>query len=84
MDEVWRECDRLVPGRVVRTGSARKNATNNAEHEIAALHELLTMADPSPNVTTAAMEADVSADQLACDRHALAHIATGTAAVPGR
>lgn len=76
VDEVWGRCDRLVPGSVVRTGSARKNAKSNAEHEIAALHELRTMAEPSPNVATAAVEVDVSADQLARDRHALAHIAT--------
>ncbi|MFE1306059.1 AAA domain-containing protein [Streptomyces rochei] len=76
VDEVWRRCDRLVPGSVVRTGSARKNATSNAEHEIAALHELRTMADPSPNVATAAVEVDVSADQLSRARDTLAHIAT--------
>ncbi|MGW3863860.1 hypothetical protein ACWEDZ_20545 [Streptomyces sp. NPDC005047] len=75
VDEVWRRCNRLVLGSVVRTGATRKNATSNAEHEIAALHELRTMAEPSHNVATVAVEVDVSADQLAPGRHALAQIA---------
>ncbi|WP_242440959.1 AAA domain-containing protein [Streptomyces sp. CB02923] len=36
VDEVWRRCDTLVPGSIVRTGSARKNAKSNTEHEAAA------------------------------------------------
>ncbi|MET8249581.1 AAA domain-containing protein, partial [Streptomyces sp. NPDC005202] len=76
VDEVWRRCEKLVPGSVVRTGSARKNATSYAEAEAAALHELRAVAEPAPNVATAAMDVEVAADRLAQVQHDLARIAT--------
>ncbi|MCC5479516.1 AAA domain-containing protein [Streptomyces sp. JA03] len=76
VDEVWRRCEKLVPGSVVRTGSARKNAKSYAEEEAATLHELHTVAEPSANVATATMDVEVAADRLARVRHGLAHIAT--------
>ncbi|MGW1836720.1 caspase, EACC1-associated type [Streptomyces sp. NPDC002067] len=75
VDEVWRRCDTLVPGSIVRTGSARKNAKSNAEHEAAALHALRTGPEPSSTVATASMEATLAADRLTEVRRNLAHIA---------
>ncbi|MEU1656122.1 AAA domain-containing protein [Streptomyces griseofuscus] len=75
VDEVWRRCDTLVPGSIVRTGSARKNAKSNAEHEAAALHALRTGPEPSSTVATASMAATLAADRLAEVRRDLAHIA---------
>jgi hypothetical protein len=75
VDEVWRRCDTLVPGSIVRTGSARKNAKSNAEHETAALHALRTGPEPSSTVATASMEATLAADRLTKVRRDLAHIA---------
>ncbi|MFE9402250.1 AAA domain-containing protein [Streptomyces sp. NPDC006530] len=75
VDEVWRRCDTLVPGSMVRTGSARKNAKSNAEHEVAALHALRTGPEPSCTVATASMEAAVADDRLTEVRSSLAHIA---------
>ncbi|MEU5432996.1 AAA domain-containing protein [Streptomyces sp. NPDC020719] len=75
VDEVWRRCDKLVPGSVVRTGSARKNGKSNAEHEAAALHALRTGPEPSATVTTASMATTLATDRLAEVRQLLAHIA---------
>ncbi|MFI1681906.1 AAA domain-containing protein [Streptomyces sp. NPDC020607] len=75
VDEVWRRCDKLVPGSVVRTGSARKNGKSNAEHEAAALHTLRTGPEPSTTVATASMATALATDRLAEVRQALAHLA---------
>ncbi|WP_406154142.1 AAA domain-containing protein [Streptomyces sp. NBC_01023] len=75
VDEVWRRCDELVPGSVVRTGSARKNGKSNAEHEAAALHALRTGTEPSTTVPTACMATTLATDRLAEVRQGLAHIA---------
>ncbi|WP_435604366.1 caspase, EACC1-associated type [Streptomyces sp. bgisy130] len=75
VDEVWRRCDTLVPGSIVRTGSARKNAKSNTEHEAAALHALRTGPEPSSTMATASMEATLAADRLTKVRRDLAHIA---------
>ncbi|MFI9626991.1 AAA domain-containing protein [Streptomyces sp. NPDC052042] len=75
VDEVWRRCDELVPGSVVRTGSARKNGTSNAEHEAAALHALRTGPEPSTTVSTASMATALATDRLAEVRQGLAHLA---------
>ncbi|MFB7915265.1 AAA domain-containing protein [Streptomyces sp. NPDC056061] len=75
VDEVWRRCDELVPGSVVRTGSARKNGKSNAEHEAAALHALRTGPEPSTTVPTASMATTLATDRLAEVRQGLAHIA---------
>ncbi|WP_097868185.1 caspase, EACC1-associated type [Streptomyces sp. rh34] len=76
VDEVWRRCDELMPGSVVRTGSARKkNGTSNAEHEAAALHALRTGPEPSSTVTTASMATTLAAERLAGVRQGLAHVA---------
>lgn len=74
VDEVWRRCDELVPGSVVRTGSARKTGSN-AEHEAAALHALRTGPEPSTTVATASMATVLASDRLAEVRRRLAHIA---------
>ncbi|MFC9746693.1 caspase, EACC1-associated type [Streptomyces niveus] len=75
VDEVWRRCDKLVPGSVVRTGSARKNGKSNAEHEAAALHALRTGPEPPTTVATASMAAALATDRLAEVRQGLAHLA---------
>ncbi|MEU9338731.1 AAA domain-containing protein [Streptomyces sp. NPDC048290] len=75
VDEVWRRCDKLVPGSVVRTGSARKNGKSNAEHEAAALHALRTGPEPSTTVTTASIATTLATDRLAEVRQLLAHTA---------
>ncbi|MFD9427774.1 MULTISPECIES: AAA domain-containing protein [unclassified Streptomyces] len=75
VDEVWRRCDELVPGSVVRTGSARKTGKSNAEHEAAALHALRTGPEPSTTVATASMATVLATDRLAEVRRHLAHIA---------
>ncbi|RLL65991.1 AAA domain-containing protein [Streptomyces sp. Z26] len=60
VDEVWRRCESLVPGSVVRTGSS-----NYAEQEAGALHTLRTMSAAASNVTTAAMDLGIASDRLA-------------------
>ncbi|GHE13635.1 caspase, EACC1-associated type [Streptomyces alanosinicus] len=59
VDEVWRRCENLVPGSVVRTGSS-----SYAETEAGALHALRTMPEAASNVTTAAMGVDMAAGRL--------------------
>lgn len=75
VDEVWRRCDKLVPGSVVRTGSARKNGKSNAEHEAAALHALRTGPEPPTTVATASMATALATDRLAEVRQGLALLA---------
>ncbi|MFH8219657.1 AAA domain-containing protein [Streptomyces sp. NPDC018057] len=75
VDEVWRRCDKLVPGSVVRTGSAWKKGRSNAEHEAAALHALRTGSQPPTTVATAAMAATLATDRLVEVRQRLAEIA---------
>ncbi|WP_406348235.1 AAA domain-containing protein [Streptomyces sp. NBC_00144] len=75
VDEVWRRCDKLVPGSVVRTGSARKSGKSNAEHEAAALHALRTGPEPPTTVATASMATVLANDRLAEVRQGLAHLA---------
>lgn len=47
VDEVWRRCDELVPGSVVRTGSGENRA-----RELAGLQKLLEAPAPEPNLVT--------------------------------
>ncbi|WP_328634219.1 caspase, EACC1-associated type [Streptomyces sp. NBC_00356] len=75
VDEVWRRCDKLVPGSVVRTGSARKNGESYAEHETASLHALRTGPEPHTTVATASMATALATDRLAEVRQGVAHLA---------
>ncbi|MER7410777.1 caspase, EACC1-associated type [Streptomyces cacaoi] len=75
VDEVWRRCDQLVPGSVVRTGSARKHGKSNAEHETAALHTLRTGPEPPTTVATASMATALATDRLTEVRQDLADLA---------
>ncbi|MBV9022313.1 MAG: caspase family protein [Streptomycetaceae bacterium] len=75
VDEVWRRCEALVPGSVVRTGSARTKTMSYTEAEAAALHALRTAPEPVPNVPTASMEVEVAVNRLACVRRDYARIA---------
>ncbi|WP_116211162.1 caspase, EACC1-associated type [Streptomyces olivoreticuli] len=59
VDEVWRRCEQLSPGSVVRTGPSGGEPDYMAQEE-QALRELLTLPAPVRNVTTAAMDVDVA------------------------
>jgi hypothetical protein len=48
VDEVWRRCERLVPGALIRTGGS-EGETDNAEHERNALARLAEL--PAPDST---------------------------------
>jgi len=63
VDEVWRRCNELSPGSVVRTGSS-SGATNYAEEEAKALNALLTASAPARNVATSAADLAVARDRL--------------------
>jgi hypothetical protein len=67
VDEVWRRCDRLVPGSVVRTGSYQYR-----DVESAALNALRTAAAPERNPETARAQLDLDADELKGERERLA------------
>lgn len=75
VDEVWHRCEKLVPGSVVRTGSARTRGVNYKETEAAALHALRTAPEAVPNVPTAAMDVEVAVDHLSRVRQDHAHVA---------
>ncbi|MEU6381491.1 AAA domain-containing protein [Streptomyces sp. NPDC046909] len=75
VDEVWRRCENLVPGSVIRTGSARAKSGNYVETEAKGLDTLRTAPEPVPNVTTAAMNVDIALSHLNQVRQGLAHIA---------
>ncbi|MFG2113599.1 AAA domain-containing protein [Streptomyces sp. NPDC048718] len=75
VDEVWRRCDALASGSVVRTGSARKNANSDVVYEDDALSALRTGPEPASNVTTAAMDLEVATDRLTEVRGNLARVA---------
>ncbi|MGW2651002.1 caspase, EACC1-associated type [Streptomyces sp. NPDC001393] len=75
VDEVWRRCEKLVPGSVIRTGSARAKTGNYVETEATGLQSLRTAPDPVPNVTTAAMDVDIAVEQLKRGRRDLARVA---------
>jgi len=77
VDEVWRRCEQLVPGSLIRTGSARAKTGNYVETEAAGLQSLRTAPDPVPNTTTATMDVDIASGQLTRVRHDLAHVAKG-------
>ncbi len=64
VDEVWRRCQRLVPGMLVRTGR-RSGVIDYEENEIRELMALLQSEPPAINVTTADAELTVATRQLA-------------------
>jgi hypothetical protein len=74
VNEVWRRCEQLVPGSVVRTGS-RTRTTDYTEIEAAALHELRTGPAPQLNVATASAQLGAARDQLQHARGELARVA---------
>ncbi|MGP3951938.1 DEAD/DEAH box helicase [Streptomyces sp. 7N604] len=75
VDEVWRRCEKLVPGTVVRTGSARAKAMDYTQTEATALHALRAMAIPARTVATVAMDAEVASGRLSRVRQDLARAA---------
>ncbi|MFG2179611.1 AAA domain-containing protein [Streptomyces abikoensis] len=70
VDEVWRRCEELSPGSVIRTGSA-----DYMEVEGKTLRELMVAPAPERNTTTAAVDVDVSARRLNEVRETLAETA---------
>lgn len=63
VDEVWRRCEELSPGCVVRTGSSG-GETDYAEAEATTLRQLLAVPAPTRNAPTAGMDLDVAAERL--------------------
>ncbi|MGW1197727.1 caspase, EACC1-associated type [Streptomyces sp. NPDC002536] len=74
VDEVWRRCEELSPGSVVRTGSS-SGGTDYAEAEAKTLRELMAAPAPERNITTAAMDVDVATEQLSAVREEFADTA---------
>ncbi len=76
VDEVWRRCEQLSPGCVVRTGpTSRERETDYAEAEANTLRTLLVAPAPERNVSTARMDVDVANDKLDHVRGELARAA---------
>lgn len=71
VDEVWRRCERLVPGSVVRTGS-RGGERDYRQQEAATLQRLLTTAPPVCTPLTALADLGLAADALDALRAELA------------
>jgi AAA domain/Caspase domain len=74
VDEVWRRCEQLSPGSVVRTGSSW-GETDYAEAEATALRQLMVAPAPARNATTAGMDVDVANERLEDVRGQLAEVA---------
>ncbi|WP_042390392.1 caspase, EACC1-associated type [Streptacidiphilus melanogenes] len=64
VDEVWRRCERLVPGSVVRTGSAWAKTMDYTEAEGTALQALRAAPAPLSNVPTLKIDAATAGDAL--------------------
>ncbi|MFI6541587.1 AAA domain-containing protein [Nonomuraea sp. NPDC050547] len=75
VDEVWRRCEKLVPGSVVRTGSASAKIMDCTQAETTALHTLCAMPPSASTVATAAMDAEVTGGRLSRVRQDLARVA---------
>ncbi|MCM2429338.1 AAA domain-containing protein [Streptomyces sp. RKAG337] len=74
VDEVWRRCEQLSPGSVVRTGPAGGDP-DYAEAEATTLRQLMVSPAPAVNITTAGMDVDVANDRLDAVRQQLARSA---------
>ncbi|MEV7008938.1 AAA domain-containing protein [Streptosporangium sp. NPDC051022] len=74
VDEVWRRCERLVPGTVVRTGS-RGGETDYRQQEAATLQRLLTTPPPVRTLLGAQAEVDLAGQGLDALRTELAEVA---------
>ncbi|MET8611616.1 caspase, EACC1-associated type [Streptomyces misionensis] len=75
VDEVWRRCEQLSPGSIVRTGSTGREV-DYREIEAATLRKLLEAPAPDRNTKTAELEVDVAADQLSQVQEEFARIAS--------
>ncbi|TWF75621.1 AAA domain-containing protein [Pseudonocardia hierapolitana] len=74
VDEVWRRCEQLVPGSLVRTGSARSRTRDYTETENAALHALRAAPEPARNPQTAAAQLDAADGRLQSIRQEMARV----------
>jgi hypothetical protein len=74
VNEVWRRCEQLVPGSVVRTGSKTKTM-DYTEIEATGLHQLRTASAPPVNVATASAQLGAAHAQLRRARDELARVA---------
>ena len=74
VNEVWRRCQRLVPGMLVRTGS-RSGAVNYVENETKELTALLRSEPPTTNVATIGAELTAATRRLADVRARLGGLA---------
>ncbi|MEQ4725823.1 AAA domain-containing protein [Nonomuraea sp. B19D2] len=75
VDEVWRRCEELVPGSMVRTGSASAKTMDYTQAETTALHTLRAMPPAACTVATATMETEVARDRLSRVWQDLARVA---------
>lgn len=74
VDEVWERCEKLVPGSVVRTGSAGRDR-DYTETEGAGLRALRAAPTPIHNLPTAAAQVDMARGHLQRTHQELARIA---------
>ncbi|OZM79660.1 AAA domain-containing protein [Pseudonocardia sp. MH-G8] len=74
VDEVWRRCEKLVPGSMVRTGSAG-GERDYTETEGAGLRTLHAVPAPTHNIPTAAARVDMAHGHLQRTHQELAQIA---------
>jgi AAA domain/Caspase domain len=76
VDEVWKRCEQLCPGSVVRTGRA-SGEPNYREVEADSLRALSAAEPPGRTVQTAGMDVDVAGERRARARALLAATAAG-------
>ena len=74
VNEVWRRCQRLVPGMLIRTGS-RSGAVNYVENETKELTALLQSEPPTTNAATISAELTAATRRLADVRARLSGLA---------
>ena len=70
VDEVWRRCEQLFPGTVIRSGNLE-----NRGKEQAGLTSLTRLTAPDTNIQTAALEVDYASEGLNQERATLSDIA---------
>jgi hypothetical protein len=80
VDEVWRRCEQLSPGSIVRTGSTGREV-DYREIEAATLRKLLEAPAPDRGTKVAALEVDLAADQLAAVQEEFTQIASAERAL---
>lgn len=70
VDEVWKRCEKLLPGTVIRSGNVA-----NQGNEQAGLTSLTRLSPPDINIQTAALKVDFTSEELNRQRESLGQIA---------